>query len=86
MSGFCDENHVKATRKPHRCAYCGREITVGSSVLVESGFYDHVPFRRYACHECEPLLDDFWRWAACESYDLLEDFAYFKEVTDAKGD
>lgn len=80
MSDLYNERQVKATRKPHRCAYCGKEIQTGSSALYEWGIADGFPFSRYACSTCIPLLDDFWRYTVCDIEDIREAFDGYLEV------
>ena len=80
MSDLLNERHVKSTRKPHRCAYCGKDIPTGSPALNEYGICDNRSFSRYACEECQPLLGDFSRYIG-DDYctDLEEAFAHFME-------
>lgn len=81
MSDLFNERTVKATRKPHRCEYCGKDIPVGSSALCEWGIFDGVAFRRYACSNCIPLLNDFWFYNEYEvEYDIRDAFKSFLEV------
>lgn len=80
MSDLHRQMHVR-TRKEHRCAYCNATIPKGETVLVEHGVYDHDPYRRYACSECEPNVDAFWKWCGYECSNALdESFAYFLEL------
>lgn len=80
MSGVHNEKRV-CTRKEHRCAYCRSVIPKGATVRYESGIYDHVPYARYACGECEPNVDAFWKWTHYEcEHQLDESFAFFLEL------
>lgn len=74
MGNVYSSSHVKATRKPHVCEYCGRDIPVGSSALYEHGIYEGEAFARYCCQQCEPYIGDFWIYIEYESYDILGDF------------
>ena len=80
MSDLFNKRQVKATRKPHRCEYCGKEIQTGSSALHEWGIYDGFPFSRYACSTCIPLLYDFWFYNEYEVENIREAFDSFLEV------
>lgn len=76
----CDvygEVDIKATRKPHRCAYCNELIPAGSSATKEHGIFEREPFTRYCCNGCKPHVDDFWRWADYECGNLAEAFGWF---------
>lgn len=80
MSNLFNERQVNATRKPHRCAYCGNEIPTGSPALNEYGIYDSRSFSRYACEVCQPYLGEFSRYLDGDECDDLEEaFAYFME-------
>lgn len=67
-------SHVKATRKPHLCAYCNNEIAAGGPALYEHGVFDGRPFSRHCCPDCEPFIADFWDYSDGEAYDLPVDF------------
>lgn len=76
----CEIYDVKdvVTRKRHVCAYCGRPIEPRTSgVRVESGLYDGEFFRRYACTECKPLVNDFWGYVDGESGGIQLDFSEY---------
>jgi len=80
MSGVHNQVYVR-TLKEHRCGYCGCTIPKGVVALNEHGIYDHAPYNRYACGECEPYLDGFWRWCNGECDNPLnESFAYYREL------
>jgi hypothetical protein len=60
---FCNTKHIKKTKKPHCCSFCGRTIEAGTSnILNWSGKYDGDFQNSYACHWCEDnqkrLIDD----------------------------
>lgn len=77
MSDVHHKMHLR-TRKDHRCAYCNATIPNGSVVLCEHGVWDHEPYRRYACGECEPNVDAFWEWTNHECLNPInESFWYF---------
>jgi hypothetical protein len=78
----CDVYEARRVRcrKPHRCAYCDEPIEAGEEALMEHGIGEEGPFSRYACQDCEPLLDGFWDWCDCESADILSDFSCYREV------
>lgn len=64
MSGFTSSRMVSATRKDHRCPYCGKVIGKGSrGILYESGIFDGSWFSRHTCPECEATIDRFWLYA-----------------------
>ena len=93
MSDFQSEDSFVETRRPHRCAYCGGEIPVGSRVRVESGKRYGEMFRRYVCDECDPWIETFWHWCpGGECADIegtFEDFRHwlwemYREDADAK--
>ena len=83
MSDLHRHAHVK-THKDHRCAYCNSVIPKGTAALKEHGICDHEFYARYACGECEPHLDGFWRWCRGECENPLdESFAYYRELEGA---
>lgn len=80
----CDvygEVDVKATRKPHRCAYCNKLIPAGSSATKEHGIYEREPFTRYYCNECKPYVSEFWEWTDNECGNIAEAFGWFMVET-----
>ena len=80
MSDFQSEDSFVTTRKPHRCAYCGGEIPVGSRARVESGKRYGEMFRRYVCDGCDPWIETFWHWCpGGECADLEGTFEDFRQ-------
>ena len=66
--------HVKATRKPHVCEYCGNEISIGSPAINEHGIYDGRAFSRYTCADCDPFVGDFWDYVDDAACDIESEF------------
>lgn len=77
MGNVFNSRRVRATRKPHACEYCLREIPAGSPALYEHGVYEGEAFGRYCCADCEPWLGDFWEFCDGESCDIYQDFMGF---------
>ncbi len=51
------ENHkekIVKCRKPHKCAACQGDISIGHHALYETGFMDGKPV---SCYTCTPCLD-----------------------------
>lgn len=74
MSDFYERKLVRTSRE-HHCEYCGRSIPKGTKATAEWGCYDNQMYRRYACQECGPYLEKFWKYVDYESFDLADDFA-----------
>jgi len=52
VSDYADWVMVKATRKHHRCVWCGQSIVVGTSCCNQTGIGDDGPFSQHLHHEC----------------------------------
>jgi hypothetical protein len=81
---FCTTKHVKKTRKPHRCEFCGRIIPAGTlNILNWAGLYDGDFQNSYACHWCEEhqsqLVDD-WDNEILDFWDCLKGDIFWKEL------
>lgn len=79
---FCSD-HIKRSRTVHWCGYCGAKIPVGSPYLSEHGFCEGEAFSRACCRDCEPLINDFWEYVECESYDIRSDFIEYLRFSGA---
>jgi len=56
---FCNRRIVKKTRKPHRCAYCKREIPAGAKKILNwAGLFECDFQNSYACHWCQSHMND----------------------------
>ncbi len=76
----CDmyETKTVTTRKPHTCEYCGKPISPRTpGVLAEFGLFEGGFFRRYACPECAPMVNEFWRYMDYECFDFQVDWREF---------
>jgi hypothetical protein len=70
MSGgdFYAAPKIVTVRKAHVCAYCGETIPAGThGVLMESGLWMRLFWKRYACPRCQPYVSEFWSWQGLES-------------------
>lgn len=81
---FCETIHVRKTRKPHRCAFCGRIIPVGTpNILHWKGKFDGDFQSSYACHWCEDnqnhLVDD-WDNEILDFGDCLREDIFQNEI------
>jgi hypothetical protein len=61
---FCNTKHIKKTRKPHRCVFCGRLIPAETSNIYNwNGVFNGDFQNSYACNWCEDhqnrLVDDY---------------------------
>lgn len=86
---FCNIIHVKKTRKPHTCAFCGRVIPSGSTdILNWSGKWEGDFQNSYACNWCEDnqsrLVDD-WDGEILDFGDCLREDIFQSEI-DAIGE
>lgn len=73
-----DTRDVKATRKEHRCEYCGADIPIGSPALYEHGVFEGEAFGRYCCLECKPFMHEFWEFVdGMASSSIQSDFYEF---------
>lgn len=80
MSGgdFYAAPKIVTVRKAHQCAYCGETIPARTrGVLMESGLWMRLFWKRYACPRCQPYVSEFWRWQGLESEDIEWDFDEF---------
>lgn len=56
----------------------GKTIPVGTrGVLMESGLWMRLFWKRYACPRCQPYVSEFWSWQGLESEDIEWDFDEF---------
>ena len=80
MSGsdFYAAPKIVTVRKAHKCAYCGETIPAGTrGVLMESGLWMRLFWKRYACPCCQPYVSEFWSWQGLESESVELDFDEF---------
>jgi hypothetical protein len=80
---FCDSRHIKKTRKPHNCIFCGRIIPAGSTNIYNwSGMYDGEFQNSYSCNWCEDNHDRLTEDSTNEILDfwdcIRDDFFYDK--------
>lgn len=72
------KNGIEDLKKAHECAYCGETIPAGTrGVLMESGLWMRLFWKRYACPRCQPYVSEFWSWQGLESEDIEWDFDEF---------
>ena len=81
---FCDEKHIKKTRKPHKCVFCGRVIPVGSPNIFYWGGLSEEGFQNsYSCHWCEDHQNHFidtWNNRILDFWDCLKEDIFWKEI------
>jgi hypothetical protein len=53
---FWNTIEIKKTRKPHKCAYCGRIIPYGSSCESNSGTYEGDFCYYHICNRCVKFI------------------------------
>lgn len=56
------------TRKDHTCEWCGTDIPKGSDVFCEWAIDDDGPMRRYTCHDCYPIIFDYFNECTDDGY------------------
>ena len=81
---FCEEKHIKKTRKPHKCVFCGRTIPAGSPNIYNwAGLYEGDFQNSYACNWCEDhesRLVDTWDNEILDFWDCLKEDIFWKEL------
>ena len=56
MTDFWTTTNIKATRKQHRCEWCGHTISVGHPAIRSSGVFDGEFQSRIAHTDCEEAV------------------------------
>lgn len=69
MLDFYREDHIKSSRKPHRCHICECEIPIGGSYYRERGKYEGEFFDRCTCKPCAIIRDDYLHFYEVYEYD-----------------
>ena len=65
---FWKTTAIKATRKPHRCAYCGRLIPTKSPAEYNAGIWEGELNSYYLCERCTKFIKHY-------NVDLSEGFS-----------
>lgn len=83
---------IRAVRKPHRCAYCGHRLVVGSPAIKKAGVWDGDFYSNYGHEDCLAMWNaayndysDGWEGMAFNLLDAIgsdESFAIKRERLD----
>ena len=66
----CSTHVLRKARKAHKCSECSEAIATKERYWYTSGIFDHEPFSRKTCWDCQELIDYLMK---TPGFDCLED-------------